>query len=97
MAHSDIRAVASVLMLKDQVRQGTMRVQYSCEEALWMSRVAGIEDFLSYEERIVNSACIYSNLRTDAIVLLVTESEVLRVLAMTKVIPYLSVFFYISL
>ena len=94
MAHSDIRAVASVLMLKDQVRLGTMRVQYSCEEALWMSRVAGIEDF---QERIVNSACIYSNLRTAAIVLLVTESEVLRVLAMTKVIPYLSVFFYISL
>jgi len=96
-AGPEIKSMAPVLMIKDQIRLGIMRLQFICEEALWIPKVAGDEGFLSYEQRMLNSAYVFSTLRNNATVLVVTDSKVLRVQALTRVIPYISMCFYISL
>jgi hypothetical protein len=98
-ADPEIKSIAPTLLIKDQIRLGAMRLQFTCEEALWISRVAGDEEFLSYEKRILNSAYVYvcNTVRNNATVLVVTNSNVLRDQALTRVIPYISVFSYIFL
>ncbi|KAL6641895.1 hypothetical protein ACP70R_020076 [Stipagrostis hirtigluma subsp. patula] len=71
-------AAASLLMIKDHIRLGNIRLQLSSEEGLWIPLLDGDSGALSYHQRMVNSAYVYSNLMKETSVLILTNSKSLK-------------------